>query len=167
MKVKAIFAGLFALTLVAALAYLWLPPPGLTPAPNLTVRTLDGAQTDLASLRGKPVLVTFWATTCTACVREIPHLIALHHEFAAQGLHMFAIAMAYDRPDHVITLRDARKLPYPIVLDLDGSAARAFGDVQLTPTSILIAPDGRIIKHIIGELDLTELRATLHTLLDS
>jgi peroxiredoxin len=167
MKTKDIILGLFALALVGALAYLWLSPQGLKQAPSLSVRTLDGTQIDLATLRGKPVLVTFWATSCPGCVKEIPHLIELHNEYGPQGLQMLAVAMAYDPPNHVIAMRDARKLPYPIVLDLDGSAARAFGDVQLTPTSFLIAPDGRIVRHKIGELDMAEVRAQLHTLLGS
>ena len=167
MKTKDIFFGLFALSLVGALAYLWLSPQGLKQAPNLSVRTLEGTQIDLATLRGKPVLVTFWATSCPGCVKEIPHLIELHNEYGPQGLQMLAIAMDYDPPNHVIAMRDARKLPYPIVLDIDGSAARAFGDVQLTPTSFLIAPDGRIVRHKIGELDMAEVRAQLHTLLGS
>ena len=167
MKAKDIFFGLFAIALVGALAYLWLSPQGLKQAPSLSVRTLEGTQIDLATLRGKPVLVTFWATSCPGCVKEIPHLIELHNEYGPQGLQMLAIAMDYDPPNHVIAMRDARKLPYPIVLDIDGSAARAFGDVQLTPTSFLIAPDGRIVRHKIGELDMAEVRAQLHTLLGS
>lgn len=167
MKAKDIFFGLFTLALVGALAYLWLSPQGLKQAPDLTVRTLDGTQIDLASLRGKPVLITFWATSCTGCVKEIPHLVELHNEYGPQGLQMLAIAMAYDPPNHVIAMRDARKLPYPIALDIDGSAARAFGDVQLTPTTFLIAADGRIIKQKIGELDIAEVRLQLGTLLGS
>ncbi|MBI5460964.1 MAG: TlpA family protein disulfide reductase [Gammaproteobacteria bacterium] len=167
MKTKDIFFGLFALILIGALGYVWLSPQGLKQAPALTVRTIDGAEIDLAALRGKPVLVTFWATSCPGCVKEIPHLIDLHREFAPQGLHMLAIAMSYDPPNHVIAMRDARKMPYPIALDIDGSAARAFGDVNLTPTSFLIAPDGRIVRQKIGEMDMAEVRAQLHTLLGS
>lgn len=167
MKTKDIFFGLFALSLVGALATLWLSPQGLKQAPNVSVRTLDGTQIDLATLRGKPILVTFWATSCTGCVKEIPHLIELHNEYGPQGLQMLAIAMAYDPPNHVIAMRDARKLPYLIALDIDGSVARAFGDVQLTPTTFLIAADGRIIKQKIGELDMTEVRMQLGTLLGS
>jgi peroxiredoxin len=167
MKAKDIFFGAFALLLVGALAYVWLSPQGLKQAPTLSVRTLDGTQIDLATLRGKPVLVTFWATSCPGCVKEIPHLIELHQEFAPQGLQMLAIAMSYDPPNHVVAMRDARKMPYPIVLDIDGGAARAFGDVSLTPTSFLIAPDGRIVRHKVGELDMAEVRAQLHTLLGS
>ncbi len=167
MKLKDILFGLVALSLVGALAYVWLSPQGLKQAPALTVRTLDGNEINLAALRGKPVLVTFWATSCPGCVKEIPHLIELHEEYGPQGLQLLAIAMAYDPPNHVLAMRDARQLPYPIVLDIDSSAARAFGDVQLTPTSFLIAPDGRIVRQKIGELDMDEVRTQLQALLRS
>ena len=167
MKAKDIFIGLFALLLIGALGYVWLSPQGLSQAPALTVRTIDGTQIDLATLRGKPVLVTFWATSCPGCVKEIPHLIELHQEFAPRGLQMLAIAMSYDPPDHVVAMRNARKLPYPVALAIDGRAAHAFGDINLTPTSFLIAPDGRVVRHKIGELDMAEVREQLQSLMGS
>lgn len=165
MKTKDLLSGLFALVLVVALAYVWLSPQGLKEAPALSIRTLEGDSVELASLRGKPVLVTFWATSCTGCVKEIPHLIELYQEFSPQGLQLLAIAMSYDPPNHVIAMRDSRQLPYPIALDIDGNAARAFGDVRLTPTSFLIAPDGRIVREKIGEMDMPEVRAQLRAML--
>lgn len=167
MKVKDIFFGLFALVLVGALAFLWLSPSGLKQAPALTVSTIEGQQIDLTSLRGKPVLVTFWATSCVGCVKEIPHLVELYDEYKSKGLQMLAIAMSYDPPNHVIAMRDARQIPYPIALDIDDKAAKAFGDVRLTPTSFLIAPDGRIVRQKIGELDMAEVRSELHKLIGS
>lgn len=165
MKIKDIAIGLFALILVGALGYLWLTPEGMKQAPDVTLRTLDGTQLDLAALRGRPLLVTFWATSCTGCVKEIPHLIELHEEFSPQGLQVIAIAMSYDPPNHVIAMRDARKIPYAIALDIDDSAARAFGDVRLTPTSFLIAPDGRIVRHKIGEFDMDDMRGQIRAML--
>lgn len=165
MKLKDIAIGLFALILVGALGYLWLTPEGLKKAPDVTLRTLDGTQLDLAALRGRPLLVTFWATSCTGCVKEIPHLIELHEEFSPQGLQVIGIAMSYDPPNHVITMRDARQIPYAIALDIDDSAARAFGDVRLTPTSFLIAPDGRIVRHKIGEFDMDDMRGQIRAML--
>lgn len=164
MKIKDIAIGLFALVLVGALGYLWLTPEGLKQAPSVTLRTLDGTQLDLAALRGRPLLVTFWATSCTGCVKEIPHLIELHEEFSPQGLQVIAIAMSYDPPNHVIAMRDARQIPYPIALDIDDAAARAFGDVRLTPTSFLIAPNGRIVRQKIGELDMADVRGQIRAM---
>lgn len=165
MKTKDIIFGVFALLLVGALGYLWMSPSGLEQAPTVNLHTLDGAQIDTSALRGKPVLVTFWATSCTGCVQEIPHLIELYKEFAPQGLQMVAVAMSYDPPNHVIAMRDNRQIPYPIALDIDGAAARAFGDVRLTPTSFLIGPDGRIVRQKIGDLDMADIRSQIRSLL--
>ncbi|MFN2308412.1 MAG: peroxiredoxin family protein [Gammaproteobacteria bacterium] len=165
MKLKDISIGIFALVLVAALAYLWFTPEGLKRAPSITLSTLDGAKLDLDTLRGKPLLVTFWATSCPGCVKEIPHLIELHEEFSPRGLQVIGIAMSYDPPNHVATMREARKIPYALALDIDASAARAFGDVRLTPTSFLIAPDGRIVRHKIGEFDIDDMRGQIRAML--
>lgn len=164
MKLKDIVIGLFALILVGALGYLWLSPEGMKQAPAVTLRTLDGTRLDLSALRGSPVLVTFWATSCTGCVKEIPHLIELHEEFSPQGFKVVAIAMSYDPPNHVIAMREARKIPYTIALDTDDAAARAFGDVRLTPTTFLIAPDGRIVRQKIGEFDMDDMRGQIRAM---
>jgi peroxiredoxin len=165
MKTKDILIGLFALLLVGTFGYLWLSPEGLKQAPAVSVRTIDGAEIDLASLRGRPLLVTFWATSCTGCVKEIPHLIELYQEFAPQGLQLIAVAMSYDPPNHVVAMRDSRQIPYPIALDFDGEVARAFGEVRLTPTSFLIAPNGHIVRHKIGEFEMADFRTQIRAML--
>ena len=68
-------------------------------------------------------------------------------------------------PNRVLELSNERQLPYPISLDLDGALASAFGNVMLTPTSFLIAPDGKIIKHKIGEMDIVKLRRQIEHML--
>ena len=165
MKTKDILIGLFALLLVGFFGYVWLSPEGMKQAPAVSVRTIDGEEIELASLRGKPLLVTFWATSCTGCVKEMPHLIELYQEFAPQGLELIAVAMSYDPPNHVLAMREARQIPYPIALDVDGSVARAFDDVRLTPTSFLIAPNGQIVRHKIGELEMADVRNQIRAML--
>ncbi|MFZ1324696.1 MAG: TlpA disulfide reductase family protein, partial [Candidatus Contendobacter sp.] len=113
----------------------------------------------------KPVLVTFWATTCPSCIEEIPHLVELYQEFKPKGLEIIGVAMAYDPPEQVRTLARQRQIPYPIVLDTQAQIARAFDDVRLTPTSVLISPQGQIVQYRLGLLDLPQLRKTLHGLL--
>ncbi|MEM7293269.1 MAG: TlpA disulfide reductase family protein, partial [Pseudomonadota bacterium] len=93
MKMKDLGIAAVALVFVAALAYVWLAPGGLSAAPNVTFKTLKGEQIELDDMRGKPVLVTFWATSCVGCMREMPHLIELHHELHASGLEIVGVAM--------------------------------------------------------------------------
>ncbi|VAW75442.1 Putative thioredoxin [hydrothermal vent metagenome] len=161
MKLKDTLTGLFVLMLLGGIGYLWLAPSGLARAPDITLSTLHGEKIPLSTLRGQPVLVNFWATSCPGCIKEMPHLVELYEELAPKGFEIIGIAMSYDPPDHVIALTNARKLPYPIALDIKGDAARAFGDVRLTPSSFLIAPDGRIVHQKIGEMDMPKVRALI------
>jgi hypothetical protein len=83
---------------------------------------------------------------------------------ADRGLEIIAIAMPYDRPDHVLAMTRSRRIPYPVALDIDGLATRAFGGIQITPTVFLIAPDGRIVHRASGPVDTEELAAMIETL---
>jgi len=161
MKTKDTLTGLFALTLLAGIGWLWMAPAGIAQVPDITVTTLQGEKISLPTLRGRPLLVNFWATTCPGCIKEMPHLAELYRELSPQGFEMIGIAMAYDPPNQVIALSEARQLPYRIALDIKGDAARAFGDVRLTPSSFLIAPDGRIVHQKIGELDMPKVRSMI------
>lgn len=138
---------------------------GSEPAPEITFRTIDNRKIDLQSLRGQPVLVTFWATSCRTCLREMPHLVELYRTFADRGLEIIGVAMPYDIPSHVVQLVNKRNIPYPVVLDVDNSITSAFGDVRLTPTSFLIAPDGKIVRQKTGEMNIQSLRDQIKTLL--
>lgn len=157
MKLKEIALGLFIILLLGGAGYLWLTPSGMQEAPAINVTTLEGQSVALSSLEGRPVLVTFWATTCPGCVKEMPHLIDLHRELGPRGFEIVAIAMAYDPPEQVRELARQKQLPYTVAID-DGSAAVAFGDVKLTPTSFLIDPQGRIVQQKLGEMDMEQLR---------
>jgi len=159
MKPKALLiAAAFAAVLLAGLGSLWLAPVRLQQAPEISFTTLQGHSLSMASLRGRPVLVNFWASTCQGCLEEMPELVRLYKDFAPRGLEVIGIAMAYDPPDHVVALSKARNIPYPIALDINSKAARAFGDVGVTPTSFLIAPDGRVVHRKTGELDIHAVR---------
>ncbi len=149
----------------ATVLWLWFSPSGLSKAPDIKLAITDGTIIELQQLRGKPVLVTFWATSCIGCVREMPHLIALYYELSYDGLEIIGVAMPYDPPNQVVKLISEREVPYPIAIDIEGKAMLAFGDVFATPTSFLIAPDGTIAKHTIGEMDMNELRDTIISML--
>ena len=159
-----IVAGI-ALAVALAVAAVWFMPAGLRQAPPLVGQTLDGRTLTLEQLRGKPVLVTFWATTCPSCIEEMPHLIELYRELNPKGLEIIGVAMTYDPPEQVRTLAKQRQIPYPIVLDAQGRIAREFDNVRLTPTTVLISPDGRIVHYRLGLLDLPKLRETIQEML--
>ena len=155
---KPLLIAVVAFALVGALVYALLDKPG---APASTFTTLEGQTLSLDALRGKVVLVNFWATSCPGCVKEMPDMVEVYHEYRARGFEIIAVAMSYDPPGYVQSFVETRQLPFPVALDVSGEHARAFGDVQLTPTSFIIGKDGRIIEQKLGEIDFVRLRALL------
>jgi peroxiredoxin len=166
MKHGKMIAGATGLLLVAAAVLVWFKPGGPDTVPDIAVFTVDGKQLELTSLQGKPVLVTFWATSCRTCVNEMPNLVDLYRELSPRGLEIVAIAMYYDPPNRVLAMREARDIPYTVALDIHADAARAFGNVHLTPTAFLIAPDGRIVYRKTGALPFERLRQDIAVMLD-
>ncbi|PWG62742.1 TlpA disulfide reductase family protein [Spiribacter halobius] len=162
---KEIVTGVLALAIVAAVGYLWFAPPAREPAPAVRMDMLEGGQLELASLQGQPVLLQFWATTCVTCVAEMPELVHLHEDFADQGLAMVGVAMPYDPPEQVRTMVAEKGLPYRIALDRSGEVTQAFGDVRLTPTTVLIDPQGRVVWQRVGLLDFERLREEIRGML--
>ena len=158
MKKKLIFA-LFALAIAGAGALLLLRS---AVAPEVRFATLSGESLSTSDLRGKVVLVNFWATSCVSCVKEMPKMVETYKRFAPRGYEMIAVAMSYDHPNQVAAFTEARKLPFKVALDGDGAIAKGFGDIRATPTSFVIDRAGRIVKQYIGEPEWSEL----HTLLE-
>src|ERR1700733_5501942 len=126
--------------------------------PELTLKDLDGKDVSLASLKGKVVLVNFWATWCEPCKIEIPELIELQQEYGPKGFTVLGIAMDDEGRSAVAPFvhkeqfdTDAGKstMNYPIVIGND-AAGDKFGGLLGYPTSILLSRDGKQVKHITG-----------------
>ncbi|HXH03449.1 MAG TPA: TlpA disulfide reductase family protein [Candidatus Competibacteraceae bacterium] len=151
--------------LVIALVIVGLAGCQRPAVPDLGLPGIDGRRIELTELRGRPYLLVFWATSCAVCVKEIPELVRLYQELAPRGVELVAVAMSYDPPSRVVELSRRLALPYPVVLDLDGAAARALGNIQATPTTVLVGADGTVRQRILGEPDFTRLRRELLQLL--
>lgn len=158
---------------VAALAALLLGCAGATAvalarrdaAPVVGYTLLDGSQHRSDALHGKVVLVNFWATSCTVCVKEMPALMATYRRFQERGFETLAVSMSYDPPAYVVNYAQSRELPFPVAIDNTGEIARRFGDVQLTPTTFVINRRGQIVKRYVGAPDFAELNSLLDRLL--
>jgi peroxiredoxin len=137
----------------------------ITSAPTVTFTTITGKKIELAQLRGHPVIITFWATDCAGCIKEIPHLIELYNQFHPKGLEIIAVAMYYDLPSHVVAMTNARQLPYNVALDLTAEHAMAFGQVRLTPTTFLISATGNIVFQKTGTFDSIKMKQRLNNLI--
>jgi peroxiredoxin len=154
---------IFALLLLVACGAggYWLVSRPMAQAPAVTFSTLTGKQLPLSELRGKVVLVKFWATSCVTCVAQMPGNIENFNQYHDKGFEIIAVTMQYDPANYVLNFVDTRKIPFTVALDTMGQAARAFGDVKLTPTAFLIDKQGNILKRYVGEYDKAEFRATL------
>jgi len=153
--------------LVAAAAFAYFEINTGHAAPDVTFTRLDGKQVALKDLRGKVVMVNFWATSCTTCVGEMPQMIDTYNKFKDKGLDFVAVAMSYDPPNYVLNYTETRKLPFQVALDTQDKLSTAFGDVKLTPTTFVIDKQGKIIKRYVGEPQFAELHQLLEKALAS
>jgi peroxiredoxin len=91
----------------------------------------------------------------------MPDNIENYNKYHAQGFDLIAVAMEYDPITFVQKFVETRKLPFTVALDTQGTVAKAFGDVKLTPMAFLIDKNGNIIKRYLGLYDKTELRKSI------
>ncbi|MGV3655309.1 MAG: TlpA disulfide reductase family protein [Noviherbaspirillum sp.] len=131
-------------------------------APKVSFTAIDGQTITSESLRGKVVMVNFWATSCVTCIKEMPQMVQTYNKYKDQGLEFIAVAMSYDPPNYVLNYAQTRGLPFKVALDTSGELAKSFGDVKLTPTTYVIDKNGNIIKRYVGEPEF----AALHQLLE-
>jgi len=135
------------------------------PAPQVSYVLLDGKPADSSQWHGKVMYVSFWATDCTTCVHEMPQVVQTFQKYRDRGFDTLAVAMSYDPPAYVANFASSRALPFGVAIDNMGTMAKAFGQVQMTPTSFLIDKNGRIVKRFVGEPDFNELHAQIEQLL--
>jgi len=118
---------------------------------------VHGERFTMSSLKGKVVLVNFWATSCTVCVSEMPKIVQIYEKYRSQGLETVAVAMSYDPPDRVFAYTQQNKLPFRVTLDIFGKAMQAFGGIRGTPTTFLVDRRGKIAQRWEGEPDFHNL----------
>ncbi|MSR17190.1 MAG: TlpA family protein disulfide reductase [Methylococcaceae bacterium] len=133
--------------------------------PNVTFTTLKGQVLSLDALHGKTVVVTFWVTDCASCLKEIPLWLDLYSRYHAQGLEIIGVSMYYDPPNQVIEFLKQYTLPYLMTLDISASFAKAFGGVNVTPTTFLLNQKGEIVWQKVGLFELAELESIMQNLL--
>lgn len=128
---------------------------------DVTFATLKGERLQLRDLRGQVVLVNFWATTCPACIKEMPELMKAYERYRARGFEVVAVAMSYDPPAFVKEFAEKHGLPFPVVLDTQEEVAKAFGGVKVVPTTFVIDKSGQIVSRTLGMIAFDRLHVYL------
>jgi peroxiredoxin len=159
---RTLFKALAALVILAVAVVGYFSFSAREAAPDVTFINLKGEKISSQSLRGKVVMVNFWATSCVTCIKEMPRMVETYNKYKDNGLEFVAVAMNYDPPNYVLNYAQTRNLPFDVALDSQGELAKSFGDVKLTPTTFVIDKKGNIIKRYVGEPEF----GTLHQLLE-
>jgi cytochrome c biogenesis protein CcmG/thiol:disulfide interchange protein DsbE len=165
--------GIVAVVAAAAFAYVHLVEQkgyalrAGSEAPGFRLPSLSGSEVDLASKRGKIVLVNFWATWCPPCVAEMPSLESLHRALAPEGLSVVTVSTDEDEAE-LRRFVSGRALTLPVLRDPGGRVA---GDAYHTtgyPETFVLDRGGRVLQHVVGptEWDSAERLAYFRGLLE-
>lgn len=131
-------------------------PVAARPAPNFALRTLDGSLVSKRSLRGKVVLLEFWATWCPPCRESLPEMIQLYRELSTAGLEIVGISEDHDQ-NQLEAFIAQKGIRWPQYWDADGKLAETF-HTQAVPSYIVLDREGRIFYEQRGWNELTMLR---------
>ena len=115
------------------------------PAPAFTLKSLDGKTLALSELKGKIVVVNFWATWCPPCRAEIPDFVEVYEQNRAKGLEIVGVSVDEMTPQQLRPFVDKNKMSYPVALVTD-KILRDYGPISAIPTTFIIDKKG-IIRH--------------------
>jgi len=121
----------------------------VTAAPDFTLESLDGKSMRLSDLRGKAVLLNFWATWCGPCKIEMPWFVELQNKYGSEGLQIVGVAMDDSSKDDIAKFVKEMGVNYPVLLGKE-AVGDQYGGVPALPESFFISRDGRIVDKIIG-----------------
>jgi thiol-disulfide isomerase/thioredoxin len=142
-----------------------------TPAPDVTMKDLDGRSVSLEQYRGKVLFVDFWATWCDPCRVEIPWLIEMQQKYSAKGFTVLGVALDEEGAKVVVPFVQKEKfdvngsksvMNYPVVIG-DDEVTEKFGGLLGYPTGFLISRDGKIIKRFLGLTSYDEIAGAIES----
>ena len=139
------FSVLVMTTLVASLAW----AAALSgPAPGFSLQSSDGQQVSLGELKGKVVMVNFWATWCVPCRQEMPHLQALYEGYNSLGFELLAVNVEKNNAEGARKWLEETPVTFPVLFDPNNEVTKLY-KVQTMPSTVLVARDGtmRFIHH--------------------
>ena len=137
-----------------------------TPAPDFALDSLDGQSLRLSDLRGKAVLLNFWATWCSPCKVEMPWFIELQRQYGPQGLQIVGVAMDDSSKEDIAKFAKEMGVNYPVLLGKE-AVGDAYGGVPALPESFFIGRDGKIVDKIIGLRGRSEIEDSIRKALET
>jgi len=144
------------LTLLPLVAALGIAPPALAqpahPAPPFSVRDLEGRTIRLHDLRGRPVVLDFWATWCAPCRVSMPELDALQERYAEQGLVVLGLSLDEDDTPAVKRFVERLGVRFRIALANEKMLAQ-YGPIRSAPTTVFINRRGQVVRRVVGYVD--------------
>jgi thiol-disulfide isomerase/thioredoxin len=120
-----------------------------TVAPDFSLESLDGKNMRLSDLRGKAVLLNFWATWCGPCKIEMPWFVELQNQYGSQGLQIVGVAMDDASKEDIAKFAKDMGVNYPILIGKE-AVGDAYGGVPAMPETFFIGRDGKVVDKIIG-----------------
>lgn len=138
--------------------------PALGAAPDFSVETLDGGVIGPEDLRGKVVVVNFWATWCPPCRIEIPSLEKLHRELGPEGVVVLGLSTDVAGDARVREFLEERGVTYPVGM-ASGAVRRDFGGVGALPTTFVLDREGIIRHRVLGFFAPPAMRVSVRRLL--
>ncbi len=129
------------------------------PAPDFTLTALNGGSLSLSTMRGRWVILNFWATWCVPCGTEMPALQTIANERSGQ-VALFGINMR-ESDDDVRTYMTRHRLSFPILTNPDDNLLNNYNLQVGVPQTLIISPQGEIVYHVYGAIDLDQFRSIL------
>jgi thiol-disulfide isomerase/thioredoxin len=134
------------------------------PAVDFFVKSTDGQRISLSKLKGKVVVVNFWATWCPPCREEIPGFNEVYEKYRNQGLEIIGLSIEQGKESEVISFTRTNKMSYPVSI-ASPELIEDYGPIDLIPTTFIVNKDGDIVYKQVGSISSSQLESIIKPLL--